>query len=291
MRRGRYALGIVALTMLLTACAGGEPAPPSQTLPLATPVATVEPTDLVGSWAVTGTGVEAGTVLRLGDGELVLFRDCDASLGAWAAHPGGLFVADLHGLTNLGDDRCGPAGSPALPDWLARADRFEVDGVVRVLLDRAGVEVARLSPGARPSVPPNMDPARGTPPAVTDETRAWLASPAPLPSALAPVARNALTGRWLPLVEPGRGREAPHVVLADDGTWRGSDGCNNLRGRWTTGPDGALVATAAPQTLIGCDGTPLATWLGYARRAGLDDDVLVLVNAKGTEIGRLRRDG
>jgi hypothetical protein len=41
--------------------------------------------------------------------------------------------------------------------------------------------------------------------------------------------------------------------------------------------------------LIACDGAPVPMWLGQTAAAGLAGDLLVLVDAKGAELARLRK--
>ncbi|WP_158228335.1 META domain-containing protein [Pseudonocardia sp. MH-G8] len=77
------------------------------------------------------------------------------------------------------------------------------------------------------------------------------------------------------------------VTLAADGRWTGSDGCNNTKGTWRSGPEGELTATSGPSTMIGCENVPIASWLTDATRAGFDGDTLVLRDATGAETGRL----
>ncbi|MFU8873170.1 hypothetical protein [Micromonospora sp. SL4-19] len=236
----------------------------------------------------------AGDVLRLAsdsDGRLLLFGRCGVQMGTWRADVNGLFVADVPGDTFSSNDQgCRP--DPGVTDaWLRRAVAFRVDGDSRVLLDDHGLRVARLLPGARPTAGPNLLPEWAEPPEVTDEVRRALAPAAALPAAVTPVRRETFLGRWVPADVRGHRPEVPYVELRDDGEWRGSDGCNRQGGRWVAGPDGAFLGTSGPSTLIGCDNVSVGLWLFMARRAGLDDQVLVLFNAEGKEMGRLRRDG
>ena len=289
MRRGRYAFGLVALTLLLTACAGRDTASPPSAQSPSSPV-TGEPTGLIGSWTASGTGVEKGTVLRLAGDGLTVFGGCQVLFGEWIAEPSGLFLADVNGASSARGGGCAASNRPELPAWLARASGFRTEGSVRVLQDDAGAEVARLRPGARPTAGPDLDPSQAVPPTVTDEARRRLAPPAALPATLTPPARESLAGRWVPAAGPAGGPQLAHVVLAADGTWQGSDGCNGTQGRWATGPGGVLLATGGLSTQIGCDNVPVGAWLVTARRVGLDGEVLVLLDAAGTETGRLRRD-
>ncbi len=285
-------IGAVVLAIMIAGCAAQEgaasPASPATPTPATTGPLTREPTGLIGSWTVTGPGVEANTVVRLAGDGLSVFRECDVLFGEWQADSSGLFLAGVNGATTLGKGGC-PAPTPSAPGWLTRASGFRDEGAQRVLLDDRGAQIVRLRPGARPSAGPNLHHSRVEPPTVTDEARRRLAPAVPLPAALTPPAREALVGRWLPATGPGGRPEPAHVTLAADGSWRGSDGCNGTQGRWTTGRGGVLLATGGVSTLIGCDSIPVGSWLLTARRIGLDGDVLVLLDAQGTETGRLRR--
>lgn len=226
-----------------------------------------DPVGLLGSWILGGVTGEDGSVVRLALGEIEVGRDCGTIRGSWRANSYGLFVAYIWS----GD--CGLDVST--PEWLSRATSFDVDGVERLLLDVQGNVTARLLPADEPTV-------------VTDEARQALAPAAPLPPALEPVRADALTGRWVPAGSTGGRPETPHVELAADGSWRGSDGCNADSGRWVAGPDGALLAVGGAITLVGCDNIPVGGWLAGASRAGFDADLLVLLDAEGEELGRLR---
>jgi heat shock protein HslJ len=100
-----------------------------------------------------------------------------------------------------------------------------------------------------------------------------------------PATRADLVGSWLPADGQAGGRA--FVALEAGGRWTGSDGCNNTRGTWHSGPEGEFAASSGPTTRIGCENVPLATWLADATRAGLEGDTLVLRDATGAETGRL----
>lgn len=301
MRRHRYVIGSIAVAaLLLTGCAGrGTSAAPAPVAPTATtPTVLQDPIGLIGMWAVTGRGVATDTALRLADDGLWMFHGCEVRYGEWRADQSGLFLADVHGTSMTDDRRCGPAPAPRAPDWLARAGGFRAEGDNRVLLDADGAEVARLRPGARPRGGPDVHRPWLEPPTVTDEARRRFAPVPALPAGLAAPAPDNLIGRWLPLSGPdgrtpapgpGGWPTPPFAELAVDGTWRASDGCNATQGRWAAGSGGAFAATGGVSTLIGCDNVPVGVWLGTARQASLDGDVLVLRDAQGTETGRLRR--
>ena len=59
-------------------------------------------------------------------------------------------------------------------------------------------------------------------------------------------------------------------------------------GRWVGGPEGLLLATTGPSTLMYCPGAPVGAWMSNTGRAGLDGEILVLVDNQGKELGRLR---
>ncbi|MGW6267022.1 META domain-containing protein [Cellulosimicrobium funkei] len=109
---------------------------------------------------------------------------------------------------------------------------------------------------------------------------------APLPDGTAPATAGDLVGRW----QPGTDYVTdPHVVLAEDGSWTGTDGCNVADGTWRVGAEGRLVVTSGGHTEIGCEGEPVPYLLALSSRAGLDGDVLVLVDHDGAELARLER--
>lgn len=276
----------VTVLLLVAACAeqpGNEPDPEISDGG-GESAATADPADLIGSWTLAEPTEQGDSVIRLALHDVRVWRDCGTISGFWRANWYGQFVAYIAGYR--GD--CG-SGTPSTPDWLHRATSFAVEGDARLLLDAQGEVTARLLPGAEPTPGPNLAPSQSERPVVTDEIRRALAPAAPLPPEVEPVGADALTGRWVPTDDTGGRPETPHVELAADGGWQGSDGCNGYQGRWIAGPEGALLAVTGPTTLIGCDNVPVGGWLAGASRAGLDRDVLVLLDASGEELGRLRR--
>lgn len=112
------------------------------------------------------------------------------------------------------------------------------------------------------------------------------AEPVPLPDGAVPATAGALVGRW----QPGTDYVTdPHVALAEDGSWTGTDGCNVADGTWRVGAEGRLVVTSGRHTEIGCEGEPVPDLLARSSRAGLDGAVLVLVDHDGVELARLER--
>jgi hypothetical protein len=246
--------------------------------------AEADPVDLIGSWTLAEVAGEGDSVIRLALNEVRVWRDCGILSGSWRADSYGQFVAYIAGYS----ESCGSADA-STPEWLSRATSFAVDGDARLLLDAQGDVTARLLPGAEPTPGPNLAPSEAEPPVVTDELRRALAPAAPLPPELDPAGADALTGRWVPADGSTSSMDTPYVELAADSGWQGSDGCNGYNGRWIAGPDGALLAVSGGLTLVGCDNVPVGGWLAGASRAGLAGDVLVLLDAHGDELGRLRR--
>lgn len=74
-----------------------------------------------------------------------------------------------------------------------------------------------------------------------------------------------------------------------DGDWESSDGCNRGGGRYVVGDGGLLLGVSGATTLVGCDNRSLGGWVAGAFRAGLSGTRLVLLDAAGTELGRLER--
>jgi hypothetical protein len=249
------------------------------------PATAHDPLALIGSWRLTGVDGEPGGVLRLSDRDLALFRPCGRLSGSWRASTDGLFVGDVHGIT-----RC-PVPPPSddwTPVWLRNAVAFRVDGTARELLDAGGEPVARLLPGGEPATG-QLWLNETAPPVVTDRARTEALPAAPLPPHLVPASHETLIGRWV-ADEQGGTQRRPFVELNTDGQLHGSDGCNSSSGRWVAGPDGALLATEGPSTMMACSNLHLTGWVSQARRAGFDGDVLVLLDANGVELGRLHRD-
>ncbi|SIN28859.1 hypothetical protein [Micromonospora cremea] len=288
MGRSRFVVAVIVLGALLAGCGDGggsqAPTPDRSRDSGAVDSSRVEPVGLIGNWTVTAPDPDSSGILRLApvdQGGLSWFGTCGTAMGTWRADTNGLFLAGVPKNPASGERRCRLA-----PDWLRQATSFRFEGEIPVLLDDQGREVARLLPGAKPTPGPHVVPSLAEPPMVTPEVRQAFTPAVGLPPHLKPASRDDLRGRWVP-VGPARG--SAHVELRNDGEWRGSDGCNGQHGRWVAGPDGALLATAGPSTLIGCRSVPVATWLSEASRAGLDGEVLVLLTAKGTETGRLAR--
>jgi hypothetical protein len=286
-----WTLGAGALTvagLLLSGCAqAGNP-------PLSVPpgdgeASEVSAVGLLDVWRVSGADGEGeNTWLKFSANEFVLWHECAVVFGSFRAS-GSLLIANpdaAHGWPEC----TMPEGPPVVP-WLTSVAGFaETDGGFE-LLDADGTAVATLAIDGEPPETPGLDSSVRDAPEVTPEVEALLAPPAPLPAGLTPV--DELVGRWLPHVPPADGNAAeqpttePFIEFAADGTWTGSDGCNGHGGRWAATPEGNLIATAGPSTLIFCEGAPVGTWLSTTALAGSADEELVLLDNAGTELGRL----
>jgi heat shock protein HslJ len=245
-----------------------------------------DPWRLIGSWLVTADGEESGAVLRISGHDVSLWRRCGQWEGGWRADQSGLFVADFSSASEI----CHPE-VPFAPAWLRAAAAFDLRASGPRLLDADGTVVARLAPGGRPTAGPDLLASLADPPTVTAADRRAFSDPAPVPSGLQPADRASLVGRWLPKPADDVQRpEQPMLELHADGTWTSSDGCNGTDGRWTTGDDGRVLATAGATTQAGCTNVNVAESF-FASRAAFDGTVLVLLDANGTETGRLAKSG
>ncbi len=291
MRRQGYLAALVTVSILLAGCGGQPDSASTDSVP---PLAdggvarSAGPEALIGSWTLTDVDDnDAGSILRLGPDDFTIFGGrCGVLGGSWRADQDGVFIAGVYIGDMVSSPECERA-SVQTPGWLRRVTAYRLDGPVPVLLDDRGRPVARLFPGAKPTAGPNMADSEAEPPVVTDEFRRRAAPAVELPAALTPVDRHQLAGRWV----PASGNKNAYLEFTEDGEWHGSDGCNDESGRWLVAPGGTLLATAGAVTLAACDNVPVGHWLWTARRAGLDGDVLVLLDAQGTETGRLGRAG
>jgi META domain len=252
-----------------------EPAPAT--------AAAQDPLALIGLWRIAGVDAEPVSVVGFYNGDVKLWQPCGEIDGVWKAGTSGLFIAQISGYRA----DCGIGVGDRSLAWLNGAVAFRVDGDTRVLLGADGDPLARLLPHGEPTPDPRLTFER---PVVTDEMRRWLAPAAPLPPGVVPASREALLGRWLAVAPPVQWRrQEPYIELDSGETWRGSDGCNILGGRWLSGAAGALLTISRGQTDMFCQNIDVGHWLGQARRAGMDGDELVLFDATGTELGRFHR--
>lgn len=78
----------------------------------------------------------------------------------------------------------------------------------------------------------------------------------------------------------------PHLIIAEDGSLGGNDGCNVMFGNWTSDADG-LVFSEVGGTLMFCEGVD--TWLSRMQTATIDGNVIHILGEGGTELGSLNK--
>lgn len=263
----------VLAVALLAGCASTPPA--AEVVPGAS-----SPIDLVNLWRVTDADGEAvDTWLRLDAGDFQLWRECGIISGSWRATDS-LMLASVSGSS-------GSCANETLPsiNWLESVTSFAPATQGWQLLDAAGSPVATLTIDGAPEPIATAADFYAEAPEITAETRAFFAEAAPLSSTLTP---GPIDGRWTS--EAVDASTGAGVEFAADGSWTGSDGCNGGEGRWAIGANGSFLATSGLSTLMYCDGAPVPSWVATAQRAGFDGNVLVLLDADGTELGRLVAD-
>lgn len=78
----------------------------------------------------------------------------------------------------------------------------------------------------------------------------------------------------------------PHLIIAEDGSLGGNDGCNTMFGNWEADGDG-LVFSDVGGTLMFCEGVD--TWLSDMRTATIDGDTIRILGEGGEELGTLAK--
>lgn len=271
-RRIGVALGLLAVT--LAGCTSSEAEPLAGQAVSGGTVAghPTDPVGLINNWLVSDNTAVEGTVLTFAEDGFHVAGPCGQYEGSWWADPSGMFLASSPdtGITDIAiyrPENC-PGGGPT---WLLAAESFRVSGEVAELLDDDGTMVATLHQGGRPGA--------------TSEFTKKVRKPAPLPAGLVPAERDRLLGRWR--ADAPTGLADTPIRFHADRTWQGSDGCNFDAGTWTLGPDGGLLMLVGQTTNKKCPGP---TWqLTTVRKAALDGEQLVLLDADGKEVGRLSR--
>jgi len=106
--------------------------------------------------------------------------------------------------------------------------------------------------------------------------------------AMSAPAPEELVGRWVTGVAY-ESPDVPFLLIADDGTWTGSDGCNGVQGEWSIDGEGGLSVDAGPSTMIACDGVALPTIFSEASIAAIDGGRLRLFDDAGATTVKLAR--
>jgi heat shock protein HslJ len=80
--------------------------------------------------------------------------------------------------------------------------------------------------------------------------------------------------------------QSPQLVLAEDGSLTGTDGCNGLGATWEISGD-IIVFGPVMATMMACDGVD--TWLSLMTTATVNGDTMTVMGPDGAEVGTLDR--
>jgi heat shock protein HslJ len=80
--------------------------------------------------------------------------------------------------------------------------------------------------------------------------------------------------------------QSPQLVLTEDGSLTGTDGCNGLNGTWEISGD-TVVFGPVMATMMACDGVD--TWLSLMTTATVNGDTMTVMGPDGAEVGTLDR--
>lgn len=290
------AVAPVAAALLVAGCVGGDtdgsedPVTPGEgTSPSTEPAteddASNDALDLIGMWRVDDAeGEDDGTYLRVDETEFMVWRSCGVDFVSWRASDDLLLIGDI--IAYVGDCHDTDDLPGELP-WLSDATGFEFTDDGWQLVDAQGAVTATFTEDGSPEPHPDVSDALIEAPEITDHARERLGAHAALAQDLTPPSPEDLEGRWVPVEDAGT---EPFAEFNADGTWGGSDGCNDGGGRWLTGDDGTFLAIGGPMTQIGCEGENVPQVLETARTVAIDDDVLSFFDIDGDEILQLQRD-
>ncbi|UDF12794.1 hypothetical protein LH407_11610 [Antiquaquibacter oligotrophicus] len=207
------------------------------------------------------------------DGLVISMADCTI-FGNWATLDG-LISTTLEIQDGSG---CDASGQPT-PPWLESATHVETDGDGWSLLDNEASLVVSLAPSD------------------TQSRSNELSVPAELSPAMLSIAPGGLPasfvlgyagGRWIPL---DQGILAGATI--DDSMWTVESECGAVSGEWNISVRGRVL-TSPPQlstTLPDCGLATVAPWFHSARAFGFQNQLLVLFDADGDELGRFVKAG
>ena len=82
---------------------------------------------------------------------------------------------------------------------------------------------------------------------------------------------------------------APSLDLADDGSFSGTDGCNQLNGSWTVDEADHVQFEDVSSTMMACE--DVDTWLAGLTEATIADTTMTVLGQDGAEIGSLEQSG
>ena len=90
-------------------------------------------------------------------------------------------------------------------------------------------------------------------------------------------------------MQPSVPLKLPSLDLADDGSFSGTDGCNQLNGSWTVDEADHVQFEDVASTMMACE--DVDTWLADLTEATVADDTMTVLGQDGNEIGTLERGG
>lgn len=244
---------VVVSALLLAGCAGAAAGGPSAITPTAGASDAAGDSDAVGAWG-NPTGMTTGWVIEpslnlAADGTLTGSDSCNRLHGSWSEDDG---TITFHDVVSPGLV-CGPDG---FDTWLSGLASATIDGDLLTVLDAGGNELGTLD-------------------------RASDIDPATVPSRDA----EAFFGSWGAAGIEGE----PSIVIAADGTYDGSDGCNFFHGLWWIEGDTLLFGFHS-STDRGCP-PDVDDWLSRHATATVDGDTITFSDREDAEIGTLTRSG
>jgi len=247
-----------------------------------------QPVDLLGFWhVVPADSTAAETWMQLDYGRVALGTECGPITGSLA-------LSGHEMMANAPDyvyPECGGGANWRPAEWLGASFAFRgtTTGGFE-LLDRDGTVTATLTEGTAADVSPEVWEGYQRVPEITEEIREWLTPAVALPEGSD--AAEDIIGRWVLAGEANTAGRA-YVEFRSDGSFRGSDGCNGVGGRWRLAADGRIITTHDPSTLIACANPSIPLLFTGSIAQGATDgptDELVLYGKDGVEQATLVRD-
>lgn len=111
--------------------------------------------------------------------------------------------------------------------------------------------------------------------------------------AVATPTSNNLVGTWIPEEGfqdlPAEALERSYVAFAQDGTWKGSDGCNGLGGTYRLQGDFTFAAQQGGRDLVKCAGVQNGDLLIQATKVDMSDDSLTFRAGDGAKLITYRK--
>ncbi|PJJ63626.1 META domain-containing protein [Compostimonas suwonensis] len=202
--------------------------------------------DLVGTW-VTGESYGVGVNPFLDISEDGTWQGSDGCNGTAGTWE---IASDGALTTTAGPSTMIYCGGAPLPTQFSQAKKAKLDGSSLLLQDAGGATIVELTPGTAPT-PTNSS--------------------------------GGVVGTWGSVTAVAG---EPVLVLSEDGSVSGSDGCNTLTGTWTS--DGTTVTFGQlASTMMFCEGVD--TWLVGASTATVEGDTLTVFDESAVQIGTLPR--